>query len=165
VEQSDFLTTAAQIAVGLAGFTGVASAFSGRPTDVSAEIQAERLRGMIEAGLVAVIFSLLPFLLSDLELSEAALWRLASALYLVVWTATFVLGVRRGLQVLRGAPAQPRSWGAALALIGVLSFGSLVSGVIGFRPSSCYLFALLLQLTLCALFFYRFFLSLRRGVA
>jgi hypothetical protein len=52
-----------------------------------------------------------------------------------------------------------------LGLIGLLSFGSLASAVIGFRPSSCYLFALLLQLTLCAFFFYRFFLSLRRGAA
>jgi hypothetical protein len=155
VERSDFHTTAAQIAVGLAGFTGVSSAFSSRPTDVSAEIQAERLRGMIEAGLVAVIFSLLPLLLSDVELPEATLWRLASALYLVVWTVTFALGVRRVLHVLRGAPAQPRSWAAALGLVGALCFGSLVSGVIGFRPSSCYLFALLLQLILCGLFFYR----------
>ncbi len=53
----------------------------------------------------------------------------------------------------------------AVAAMGVLSAASLVSGAIKFHSSTCYLFALLLQLVLCALFFYRFFLSLRRGVS
>jgi hypothetical protein len=34
MQQSDFLTAAAQIAVGMAGFTGVASALSSGPANV-----------------------------------------------------------------------------------------------------------------------------------
>jgi len=44
------LTTTAQIAVGRAGFTGVASAFWSRPPDVSVDVQSQRLRAMIEAS-------------------------------------------------------------------------------------------------------------------
>jgi hypothetical protein len=166
MEQADFLTAAAQIAVGLAGFTGVASALSSRPAEVPAEVQAERLRAMIEAALVAVVFSLVPLLLSDLKFSEATLWRLSSGLYLAGWTSTFAITVRRGFRVLRDVQLEAdRSWRAVVAAIGVLCFGSLLSGGSGFHASSCYLFALLLQLILCALFFYRFFASLRRSVS
>jgi hypothetical protein len=121
---------------------------------------------MIEAALVAVVFSLVPLLLSDLKLSEPTLWRLSSGLYLAVWTSTFAITVRRGFAVLRRVQLQAdRSWAAVVAAIGVLSFGSLLCGASGFHASSCYLFALLLQLILCALFFYRFFVSLRRAVS
>ncbi len=165
-EQSDFLVAAAQIAVGMAGFTGVASVFSSRPAEVPAEVQAERLRAMIEAALVAVVFSLVPLLLSDLKLSEASLWRLASGLYLAAWSSVLAITVRRGFGVLRRLQLQAdRSWRAAVGAMGVLSLGSLLAGAVGFHPSTCYLFALLLQLILCALFFYRFFVSLRRGVS
>ena len=154
MEQSDFLTSAAQIAVGLAGFTGVASAFSNGPADVPPAVQAERLRAMIEAALVAVIFSLTPMLLSDLQLPVEVLWRLASGCYLVASVLTFTLILRRGFKVLRAAQlTAQRSWGAVVAAISIVAIGALLSGACGFHSSSCYLFALLLQIILCALLF------------
>ena len=121
---------------------------------------------MIEAALVVVIFSLVPLLLDDLKLADQTLWRLASGLYLVGWACNFALTVWRGLRVLRRVQqrAEP-SWSAVVLAFGVLSFASLLSGVSGFQSSSSYLFTLLLQLILCALFFYRYFLSLRRSVS
>lgn len=162
IEQTEFLTTAAQVAVGLAGFTGVASVFSSRPTAVPAAVQSERLRAMIETALVAVVFSLVPLLLDDAGFSATAVWRVSSVLYLIAWATTFAITVRRGLRVLRGVRLHAdRGWAVLVALAGALTFLALLAGSLGFRPSSAYLFALLLQLSLCALFFYRFFLGLR----
>lgn len=104
MEQSDFLTTSAQIAVGLAGFTGVASVFGRQPSAVT---------------------------------------------------------VRRGFKVLRNVGLEAdRSWRAIVGALGTMTFGSLFAGVVGLRASTFYLLALLLQLVLCALFFYRFFVSM-----
>jgi hypothetical protein len=142
LEQSEFLTTAAQVAVGLAGFTGVASVLSGQPTAVPVEVQSERLRAMIETALVAVVFSLVPLLLHDIRMDVAAVWRLSSALYLIVWAATFAITVRRGLRVLRGVRLHAdRGWAVLIAIAGALTFLALLAGSLGFRPSSAYLFA------------------------
>jgi len=164
MEQSDFLTTSAQIAVGLAGFTGVASVFGRDSSAVPHEVQSERLRAMIEAAQVAVVFALVPLLLLDLNLAEDVLWRVACGLFLTGWTAVFVITVRRGFKVLRNVGLKAdRSWRAIVGVLGAMSFGSLFAGVVGLRPSNLYLLALLFQLVLCALFFYRFFLSMHSG--
>lgn len=121
---------------------------------------------MIEGALVAVVFSLVPLLLADLDLAEVVLWRTACGLFLVGWTVVFVVTVRRGFEVLRQVEieADP-GWRRLVATLGVLTFGVLFAGGVGFASSTAYLLALLLQLILCSLFFYRFFVSVHAGSA
>ncbi len=89
------------------------------------------------------------------------MWRLACGLLLVGWTAAFIVTVRRGLRVLREVGVQAdASWRMIVGVMGASSFGALVVGTLGVRSSALYLLALLLQLVMCAMYFYRFFVGI-----
>lgn len=166
VEGEDLLLTFAEVAVGLAGFTGVASVLSGEPDASQRRVQTALLASMIETSLLAAAFALLPLLLAQGAWSEAGAWRGASVLYLVTFGAAFAHGVRRSYRHTRELGRLPTSpvWIEVMALgLGVL--GLLALAAVG-RPlrSAAFTYgaALFLQLVLSGLFFYQFFLLLRR---
>lgn len=95
----DRLTVLAEVAVGLAGFSSVVIAFRRRASDGAWRPEdAFRFRLMLEAGLFAGFFALLPNAIAGLGVSEATLWpNLSAALlaYFVIDTIHSFLRSRR----------------------------------------------------------------------
>jgi hypothetical protein len=165
VQGEELLLTFAEVAVGLAGFTGLAGVLSGGPESRQRSMQTSLLASMLETSLMAAAFSLLPLLLLQGEWREAIVWRAASGLYLVAFGAAFAHGVRRSYRITRALGRLPTSpvWVEVMALgLGVI--GLLALAALGWPLRSAafaYAGALFLQLVLSGLFFYQFFLMLR----
>jgi hypothetical protein len=76
---SDFFHTLAQVAIGFVGFSTIAVVLRemmGRPLD---PFQTLLVRFVIECGLAATIYALLPVLLAIVGVTPPTLWRVASA--------------------------------------------------------------------------------------
>ena len=86
MENEDLLLTIAEVAVAFAGFASIVSVLGRRSSDTPEHINALRMRGMILSSLLAVAFSLLPFLLHGYGLTGGVLWRTSSAVLLLAST-------------------------------------------------------------------------------
>jgi hypothetical protein len=80
VDPSGPLTTVAQIAVGLAGFTGIVIAFTRRPGELT-PIERYRFAILFGTSFGALFLSLVPFGVALVGVEAPALWRLSSAAF------------------------------------------------------------------------------------
>jgi hypothetical protein len=80
VEGSDYLLTCAEIGVALAGFSALVVAVHQRGTEPLSAMDRRLVALLIERGLMATFFSLLPVLLAGLNVPEKALWFSSSLL-------------------------------------------------------------------------------------
>ena len=92
----DYLPLVAEIGAALAGFGGLAGLIGRQGSSESPEVDAGRLRGMLERALVIVLLALLPMALGQFALSDAAVWWIcAIALFLLApflnWSQIFRL--------------------------------------------------------------------------
>jgi hypothetical protein len=99
----DALLTIAQIALGFAGFTGVASAF--RSPQTWGLHESFRLARMLDSSLYALLLALVPPGLTGAGLSPVATWRLASALF----AAALLFRLWRAFAAMRVLPAGARA--------------------------------------------------------
>jgi hypothetical protein len=161
VRDVELLVAIAQIAVGLAGFTGVAGVLRRRLTESESKAQAERLRGMLELALVVGGAALLPIVIRRAGAEEATAWRLAAAGLLVTIVPVLVFGIRRAARVNRevGTPARSMMlWRTFVLTMAVFVVLALASGVVGLAPAaSVYPLALYALLVWSAMLFLRFF--------
>jgi hypothetical protein len=91
----ELLVGTAQIAVGLAGFTGVASVLGRRGDAAHDRAQPERLRGMIETALLVAAASLLPIVVERAGAAEPLAWRLSAGAFLAIALPASLRGVGR----------------------------------------------------------------------
>jgi hypothetical protein len=115
MEASEELLTIAELAIGLAGFSGVVVAFNRgeglRPTD------RFRFIAMFTAALSVLVVSFVPFGFHHAGTTGPALWMGSSAVQLASWVSIFlVLGVRFRPEF--GADEQLTSW-VSLPLYGL----------------------------------------------
>src|SRR5690242_6395837 len=75
---SEALTSAAQIAVALAGFAGVAAAFGKGALHSWSDADRLRLRLLLATGLLPLAWCLLALLLMTTPLPETLIWRICS---------------------------------------------------------------------------------------
>ncbi len=98
MNDGDILLTTAEVATAFAGFAGVATVFAQRRSVDDSRINQFRLRSIIEYGLFTVAFSFFPFLPERFGASEAAAWRISSAVFApcftVIWVPAMVRIVR-----------------------------------------------------------------------
>jgi hypothetical protein len=88
----DLFVTIAEIAGVFVGFAALISV-TGR--DDIAPSQLAQVRAVVTIGLVVVVAALVPVGLASYGLSDAALWRVSSLLFLVLVWAVIVLSLRR----------------------------------------------------------------------
>lgn len=151
MEHRDTLLTLAEIAVALAGFTGIVGALGRRGADASREISWLRLRAMLEVSLRNAAFALLPIPFLGVASSETAIWRIASGAYLVVVPA-YILFRRRQAN----AAAVGQALSGPLLILLPLSLLACVANVLGLggpHAFSLYLSSLLLGLVTAGMLF------------
>ena len=151
MDHRDTLLTLAEIAVALAGFTGLVSVIGHRHDDASRRVDWFRLRMMLEVSLRNAAFALLPLPLLDVVSSESTIWRLASGIYLVTVPAHVLFRRRQ-----EGADTVVRTLtGSSLGLLPVSLLACLanVFGLGGAHAFSLYFLSLLLGLVAAGLLF------------
>jgi hypothetical protein len=158
LQESELLVTASQVAIGLAGFSGVAGVLGDRIGRAIPAVQGALLRTMIETSLLAAGFSLLPIVLLHVGCGPQGLWRLSAGINLVAFSAQFGLTLRRGMRIIRsGAPRPSMAWGVFVVSVAASIVVLLGASALGFSPSSTYVGAIFLQLALSGSTFVRFF--------
>jgi hypothetical protein len=135
--------TLAEIAVALAGFTGIVGVLGRRGEATSGAISWLRLRTMLEIALRNAAFALLPLPFLEFPLAEPLIWRIGSGAYLVTLLVYVLVQRRRD-----HASAVPTLTGPLLILlpISVLACVANVLGLSGPYAFSFYLLSLLLGL-------------------
>ena len=110
--ESDVLLTIAEIAVAFAGFASLVSVLGKGTSSDDPRVSGTRMRGMIIFSLMAIAFSLIPYLLHRYGLERDTVWRLSSALFalgfvgVTVWVGGMVNRLRS--LDLDGREIQPR---------------------------------------------------------
>ncbi len=157
MQESELLVTTAQVAIGLAGFSGVAGVLGERRGPVGPAVQGALLRAMIEISLLAAAFSLLPIVLSHAHLGAEALWRLSAGINLAAFATQFGFMVRRATRIIRsGGQGFPRPWGVFVFTLAAFVVASLAASALGFSSASLYISALFAQLVFSGASFVRF---------
>ena len=101
MQDADFLFIVSEVAVGFAGFASIVAAIGRQNTRDDPQIDASRLRGLLECSLVAVAFSLVPYALFRVSAAEAIAWRVSSLLFAAT-AALLTLGMLRRRQGISG---------------------------------------------------------------
>jgi len=157
VQGSELLLTSAQLGMALAGFAGLVTLI-GRP-DLRGEphLNEIRFRSMVELSLMLVAFCLLPFVPAGLGASEAASWRIASAVYALAAFVFIVHSVRRNRSAMGRVLIAGRVTGALLGVCGVLALALTLAawGAFGDREGGVYFAALFVHFLGAAFFFIR----------
>lgn len=93
MDETDILLTVAEIGVALAGFASLAAILGRRYKDTDPLVNAIRLRGLLDAGLSAMLLALIGVLLVKIGGSEPWVWRAAAVVGIVfvstIGTAAF----------------------------------------------------------------------------
>ena len=92
MQPSEALTTAAQIAVALAGFAGVVVAFRNRSVHEWSKIDKFRLRILLTNSAIPFVASIIAMVLSSTTLDAARVWQLCSitTFVMIVYVARIV---------------------------------------------------------------------------
>ena len=151
MEPSETLLTLAEIAVALAGFTGIVGALGQRSAGADRALGWLRLRAMLEVSLRNAAFAILPLPFLGFAGDETLVWRIASGAYLVTVVAYIVFRRTRS-----AGPAESSTLsGPFLSLLPVSLLACLanVFGLAGPNAFSLYLLSLVLGLVTAGLLF------------
>jgi hypothetical protein len=154
LEGRDELLTIAEIAIGIAGFSGVVVAFVQR----GSLPQADRLRflAVFATAFSALLLAFVPSVLSYSGVRDAVVWRLSS-LIMVLWSVLGLAPYPRGVRMIRAELGT--STRLPIVLFGVPSAVSLGIQLLNaggwiWKPSLVpYLFGMLVYLYVAGLFF------------
>jgi hypothetical protein len=151
MEHRDTLLTLAEIAVALAGFTGLVGVLGrGGAEDASSGLSWLRLRTMLEVALRNAAFALMPLPLLGVVSSETAIWRVSSGIYLVTVIAYILYRLRTNPSMTDQALS---GWFLSLTPISLLACLANVLGLAGPHAFSLYLLSLLLGLITAGMLF------------
>lgn len=154
----DALSTLAEVAIAITGFSGIVSVFGRRSVGQWSVAERNRLLALLIVSLTALLFCLLPFILLLVPVSESICWRSLSLFFVV----PMIMFEARLIPIANDARRIPRTerevslaiagifiMGDLLAIVGLI-FNGLVLGVVW--P---YLAAIIWGLTKAAISFVR----------
>lgn len=90
MKEMEFLFVVAKISVAYVGFSTLIVVIAQQFSGARGMIEAARLVSMLRIGLLAVVFSLFPYLPFYLELPAQTAWRISSLILGLVWLAYYV---------------------------------------------------------------------------
>ncbi len=103
MEVASTLEVLAEIAIAIAGFSGVVSALSIRTSQWS-NLDKIRLRLLLQASFATVLFSLLPLILFSTTLLNPTIWVIASSAWLIYMGVSTIPFVVRAIRKAGSAP-------------------------------------------------------------
>ena len=166
---ADFLFVTAEIAAAFVGFASVVAILGQRVTRDDPSLDAFRLRGMIQTGLLVVLSALMPYLFHSAGFVGAPLWRISSALVSVAGVALLIDSIVMIRRVAFVAPVPSTTRWIGLLALALVAAPPLLLGLasIGVSPDpvSSYLVALYLYLLAAALGLFRIVTSLLAGLS
>ena len=155
----DYLPLLAEIGAALAGFGSLAGLIGRRGSSESPEVDAGRLRGMLERALAVVLLALLPLALGQFPISDAAVWRSCGAMVFVASPGLNWSLIYRLRRLPNYAPETAYLLSSQVNL--ALELSVLAAGFLGLVPlASAYGLALLLQLSTAGGMFLRVIASI-----
>jgi len=167
VTGQDALLTTAEVAITLAGFSGIVAVLGRRGHGEWQPQERMRLTMLLASSFMAVFFAMLPIALLGLGLGEAGAWSVSSAILGACIAASHPM-VSHFVRRMPGdavASEFPRSLGAFVLVVSLLIALLLLLNVVGFhfeREFGPYFAGLLWLLVLSAIQFVRL-LAVRRG--
>ena len=155
---SDNLGLVAELAIGLAGFSGLVAIVGSRAGRDAPEVDAARLRAALEFSLLATAFALLPSLPIEAGMRDSDALRLCSALF-AASGAVFTVFKVRTVRVLPNFSV--RGWHVFWPSLSASAILVLVAAALAIVPlTAAYLWGLYVYLALSAIVFLRLVLSL-----
>ena len=155
---ADALSILAEVAIGIAGFSGIVAVFGRRSSGHWSTAERVRLSGLLVQSFTALFFSVAPLILFSIPISEPTVWKSLSLLFTASRIQSLVAGIGVARRLL-GLPAPDRevtlvlTWvmvaGDALVLA-VLMVNALFWGV-----AWLYLSAICWSLAIAAILFAR----------
>jgi hypothetical protein len=143
------LGSAIEVAIGIAGFSGIVAAVGRRGVGRWTDADQIRLRILLTASGASLVFSFLPFVLVDV-IEPVLVWRLASALVATHMVGITILRVRQasiaGIRAAIGMRAAPMTAQAVVV-------GLLLANALWLASSSLYVAAVLYGLGIAFLTF------------
>lgn len=115
MEHEGFLTTIAEVAIAIAGFSGIVAALGGRTEGEWSEPDRVRLRLLLVVSFNTVIGSFLPLFLFAAGVVEKT-WRVTSAIWFVYIAGTLLYRIPQILRA-RGNASGEASWPFVLAML------------------------------------------------
>ena len=122
MEAASTLEVLAEIAIAIAGFSGVVAALTIHTAQWS-ELDKIRLRALLQASLGTAFFSLLPLVLSSTTLRSPTVWVIASSTWLIYMGASTIPFV---LQAMGKSGAAPDGLGRPMLALFMAIVGSAV---------------------------------------
>ena len=128
MEHEAILSTITEVAVALAGFTGVVAVLGHRSQGTWTSSERLQLRTLVETSLTALFASLAPGALSIVMTSEPAVWRLANLILGILHLANLTAFLWR-------ARTAPTTWGQrALLSVGLATIAAHFLAAAGVLP-------------------------------
>jgi len=155
---SENLGLVAQLAIGLAGFSGLVAIVGRRAGRDAPEVDAARLRAALEFSLLTTAFALLPSLPVEAGMRDSEALRLSSGIFAASGAAFTVSKVR----TVRHLPNfSVRGWHVFWPSLSASAVLVLIAAAVAIVPlTAAYLWGLYVYLALSALVFLRLVLSL-----
>lgn len=151
MEHRETLLSFAEIAVALAGFTGLVGVLGKRESGDSREIGWIRLRTMLEVALRNAALALLPIPFLGMTSSETVVWRIASGVYLVTVLALLLFRRRQARLATLGQALSGRF--LSLLPLSLLACVANILGMGGPHAFALYFLSLLLGLITAGMLF------------
>ena len=164
MQQSELLSTLAEVSIAFAGFTGVVGMLGFGSSNRRIRDQLFQVGAMIGFSLIAALFSLVPLLLSALGFSEPAVWRSSSLGLLAALVGWSIVGFVQIRQVTGSAYRFPGVFPKFMfALTGFVSLVLLANaaGFLAPRTAGTYVVCTFVPLLYAGLFFIRLFFPFR----
>jgi hypothetical protein len=155
MDETDILLTVAEIGVALAGFASLAAILGRRDKHTDPLVNAIRLRGLLDAGLSAMLLALIGVLMLKIGGPSEWVWQAASAVGLVFVSTTGTAAFRRE-KLRRHLPGFRKVASAVmftLVAAAFLGFALVVAGFAGTYGFHIYFGILCLLLVICCTMF------------
>ncbi len=139
----DLLLTYAEVAVALAGFSGIVAAFR-QNRDAPSPFDVNSVRFVLEVSLTAILFSVVPGVLQAFSIPESAAFRIAAFALTGALLVLYVTQARRRQRVADQhgfAPRAIRGRPLLLTIYLAITGGLALSGLSGVATAGAYLVA------------------------
>jgi hypothetical protein len=162
VDPGSFLTTTAEIAIAIAGFSGLVAVLGRRGQGEWSLADVFRMNLLLRSSFGSVLFCLLPVILFSAAVAETTVWVVSSAGQLVVVVGSMARGVRKIRPALE-ASGEPRPERGFLLMMGAMFIAFVVLhtlNVVVLQTAWPYLVGLTLSLSFAFIEFVRLLRSL-----